>query len=194
MRWYRELAEQGDFEALEFLADFFPLDYREAVIKAAEQGHAYWQYELGQAYCKGREFPRRYEGQGFPQNYAEAAKWFRRAAEQGDVGAQYDLGDAYYQGKGVAQDYGDAVKWYRRAAERRHRKAQYSLGNAYYRDRGVPQDYVQAHMWMDLADSVSAGDDLKKYSSARDKVAAKMTPQEIAEAQRLAREWKPKPR
>jgi len=67
LKWYLELAEQGDFEALEFLADFFPLAYREAVSKAAERGHAYWQYELGQAYYRGREFPRRYEGQGFPQ-------------------------------------------------------------------------------------------------------------------------------
>ena len=193
LKWYRKLVEQGDVEARAFLADFFPLDYREAVSKAAEQGHASSQYELGQAYYKGQGFPRRYEGQGFPQDYAEAAKWFGRAAEQGDVDAQYDLGDAYYRGNGVAQDYGEAVKWYRKAAERRHRKAQYSLGNAYYQGQGVPKDYVQAHMWMDLADSGSAGDDLKKYSSARDEVAAKMTPQQIAEAQRLARGWEPNP-
>ena len=192
MKWYRKHAEQGDFEALEFLADFFPLHYREAVSKAAEQGHAYWQRELGRAYYIGGEFPRSYEGQGFPHDYAEAAKWFRRAAEQGDVDAQDDLGDVYYQGKGVAQDYGEAVKWYRKAAERRNRKAQYSLGNAYYHGQGLPQDYVQAHMWMDLADSVSAGDDLKKYSSAREEVAAKMTSEQIAEAQKLAREWKPR--
>jgi hypothetical protein len=193
LKWYRKLAEQGDVEAREFLADFFPLDYLEAVSKAAEQGHASSQYELGQAYYKGQGFRLRYEGQGFPQDYAEAAKWFGRAAEQGDVDAQYEIGDAYYQGKGVAQDCGEAVKWYRKAAERRYRKAQYSLGHAYYHGQGVPRDYVQAHMWLDLAAAGFMGNDRNTYSSARDAVAAKITPQQIAEAQRLAREWKPKP-
>jgi hypothetical protein len=52
---------------------------------------------------------------------------------------------------------------------------------------------VQAHAWMDLAVSSSTGDDQKRYASRRDALAAEMTPQQIAEAQRLAREWEPKP-
>ena len=69
--------------------------------------------------------------------------------------------------------------------------AQYNLGAAYYTGDGVLQDYVQAYMWANLAGSISNGDDQKKYSAARDAVGAKMTRQQIAEAQRLSREWKP---
>ncbi|MGD0364841.1 MAG: tetratricopeptide repeat protein, partial [Bryobacteraceae bacterium] len=106
---------------------------------------------------------------------------------------QHDLGDLYRHGQEIPQDHGEAVKWSRKAAEQGLADAQYRLGLAYYNGEGVAQNYVQAHIWLDLAASVSAGDDLKKYSSARDEVAAKMTPQQIAEAQRLAREWKSKP-
>jgi len=56
----------------------------------------------------------------------------------------------------------------------------------------VPQDYVQAHMWLNLAASRVSGDDQKKYADQRDDIAKKMTAEQIAEAQRQAREWKPK--
>ncbi len=59
--------------------------------------------------------------------------------------------------------------------------------------RGVPQDYAQAHMWYDLADSrFLPGENRDKAVKVRDIVAAKMTPAQISEAQKLAREWKPK--
>jgi TPR repeat protein len=61
----------------------------------------------------------------------------------------------------------------------------------YYAGEGVPQDYVQAHMWINLAAAHANGDSQKKYAGARDEVAAKMDAAQIAEAQRLAREWKP---
>ena len=56
-------------------------------------------------------------GRGVQQDYSEAAKWFKKAAEQGDATAQFNLGLAYEQGKGVAQDNRLAVKWYEKAAE-----------------------------------------------------------------------------
>ena len=62
----------------------------------------------------------------------------------------------------------------------------------YYEGKGVAQDYVEAHMWLDLAASRVSGDDQKKYGDARGWVAKMMTSPQIAEAQRLAREWKPK--
>src|ERR1019366_4513070 len=99
-------------------------------------------------------------------------------------------GFRYYKGQGVPQDYEEGVKWCRRAAEQGNAVAQNILAAAYDKGEGVPQDYVQAHMWINLAASASMGDDQGMYSSARDAVAAKMTPQQIAEAQRLAREWK----
>ena len=58
-----------------------------------------------------------YYGQGVSQDYNEAAKWYRKAAEQGYEKAQYNLGNSYYYGRGVSQDYNEAAKWYRKAAE-----------------------------------------------------------------------------
>ena len=66
-----------------------------------------------------------------PQDYAEAVKWYRKAADQGDAAAQFNLGVMYATGQGVPQDYAEAVKWYRKAAEQGHAGAQYNLGVMY---------------------------------------------------------------
>ncbi len=75
----------------------------------------------------------------------------------------------------------------KKAAEQGDEVAQFSLGDMYESGTGVPQDYVLAHMWFNLAAA-------KGYPFARDRrdyLAQYMTPDQIAEAQRLAREWKP---
>jgi len=82
----------------------------------------------------------------------------------------------------VRGDYATALQLLRPLAEKGDPDAQINLGNMYFDGNGVPQDYVQAHKWFDLAGS-------RLY---RDTLAAKMTPAQIAEAQKLAREWKPK--
>jgi TPR repeat protein len=94
----------------------------------------------------------------------------------------------YYAGSGVPRDYAEAVGRWRKAAEQGTAYAQNSLGNMYYKGWGVSQNYVTAHMWFNLA--AASGD--KVAGTNRDKVAARMTPAQIAEAQKLAREWKPK--
>jgi TPR repeat protein len=123
-------------------------------------------------------------------DYAEAVRWYRRAAEQGDANAQLELGTAYDTGKGVAQDYAEAAEWYRKAAEQGWDPAQWHLGSAYSCGRGVQKDDVKAYMWISLAAAGFIGDNdqRKMYSSACDALAAKMTPQQIAEAEGLARE------
>ena len=152
--------------------------------KAAEQGDTSAQFNLGVMYANGR---------GVPQDYAEAARWYRKAAEQGHAPAQFNLADMYASGQGVPQDYAESVRWYRKAAEQGHAPAQFNLGNMYARGQGVTQDYAEAHMWFNLAASRASGDDQKKFADARERVARKMTAEQIAEAQRRAREWKPKP-
>jgi TPR repeat protein len=95
----------------------------------------------------------------------------------------------------VPQDYAEALKWYRVAAERGYANAQNNLGNLYAQGHGVMQDYVQAHMWFDLAATrirASNTEGRALFIKNRDVVAAKMTAAQIAEAQRLAAEWKPK--
>ncbi|MDA1306902.1 MAG: sel1 repeat family protein, partial [Acidobacteria bacterium] len=90
---------------------------------------------------------------------------------------------------GVPQDYVEAVAWYRKAADQGDAAAQYNLGAMYFKGEGVPQDYVEAHKWRNLAASRATGDEQKKYAETRDATAKAMTPAQIAEAQRLAREW-----
>ena len=145
----------------------------------AEQGNAEAQWYLG-VMC--------HDGQGVPQNYAEAAKWFRKAVEQGYAKAQYNLGVMYRRGNGVQQDNEEAVKLYRKAAEQGLIEAQYNLGVMYAEGQGVKQDFVQAHMWFDLV--AASGDSTARKN--KEIISAKMTPSQIAEAQRLAKEWKPK--
>ena len=96
----------------------------------------------------------------------------------------------YSLGEGVLQDYREAAKWFRKAADQGHAKAQYMLGNMYAVGRGMPRDDLRAHMWLNL----SAAKGEKKAAEVRDFLAKRMTEAQIAEAQKLAREWKPNPR
>jgi TPR repeat protein len=118
----------------------------------------------------------------------------RPLAEQGNAEAQDALGSMYVAGRGVPQDYGEAVKWFHRAADRGFADAQDALARMYVQGQGVPKDYVQAHMWFNLAASrFSGADPLKNFdAAARDNLAESMTPSQVVEAQRLAREWHPK--
>jgi TPR repeat protein len=145
----------------------------------AEQGNAFAQGILGAMYDTGK---------GVPQDYKEALRWYRLAADQGLSVAQFNLGGMYRDGKGVPQDFKEAARLSRPAADQGLPRAQGILGFFYALGKGVPQDYVQAHMWFNL--SAAGGD--KEAAEARDSLATKMTSSQIKEAERLAREWKPK--
>ena len=54
--------------------------------------------------------------------YLEAIKWYRKAAEQGHVEAQYNLGNMYFRGETVKQDRLEAIKWYKKVAEQNNKK------------------------------------------------------------------------
>ena len=115
----------------------------------------------------------------------------RVLAEQGNAEAQFSLGVAYDTGQGVAQDSAEALKWYRLAADQGHAEAQLKLGKMYGSGKGVPQDDVEAHVWLNLATAQASGEECDMYVKERDDVAARMTRDQIAEAQRRAREWTP---
>jgi TPR repeat protein len=193
-RLIKSLAEQGNAKAQFNLGLMYkkgegvPQDYTETMKwyrKAAEQDLADAQYNLGVMY---------HEGEGVPQEYTEAMKWFQKAAEQEYAKAQYNLGVMYHEGEGVPQDYTETMKWSRKAAEQGLADAQYFLGVMYGKGQGVPQDNVLAYMWISLAASrFSASEGNKRGMAAinSEVIASQMTPEEIAEAQRLAREWKP---
>jgi hypothetical protein len=189
----RPLAEQGHAKAQTSLGYMYtngkgvPQDHAEAekwYRKAAEQGDAEAQFNLG-FMCS--------DGRGVPQDSSEAAKWYLKAAEQGHAVAQCTLGIIYNKGEGVPQDISEAAKWCRKAAEQGVATSQYMLGGMYANGQGVQQDYVLTKMWWDLAVSRISVSDLKEtVISQIDLLASEMTPAQIIEAERLAREWKPK--
>lgn len=90
------------------------------------------------------------------------------------------------------RDFNNAFKIWRPLAEKGDAKSQYFLGRMYGFGEGVPQNYVQAYMWFTLAASrFSPGEDRTKTIQACDWMSMQMSPSQIAEAKRLAREWKP---
>jgi uncharacterized protein len=144
----------------------------------ADQGDASAQFNIGSMYAYG---------EGVPQNFAEAGKWFRRAADKGHATAQFNLGAMYAEGLGLAQDYAEAARWFRKAADQGDANAQANLGVMYANGLGVPEDLIVSCMWLNLA-AVQGSEDAR---SARDKLVSHMTPAQIAEAERITREWKP---
>jgi uncharacterized protein len=90
-------------------------------------------------------------GAGVTQDFKEAAKWYRLAADHGNAEAQLRFGYMSYNGQGVTQDYKQAMKWYRLGANQGNADAQFFLGNMYHEGKGVVQDYREAVKWYRLA-------------------------------------------
>ncbi len=121
-------------------------------------------------------------------HYEAAFKELKPLAEQGDEVAQNNLGFMYIKGEGVPKDYTEAIKWFKKAAEQGDAVAQVQLGLIYVLDRGIPSDYVMAYMWLNLA----AVQGQETASELKNRIEKLMLPEQIAEAQRLSREFKVK--
>jgi TPR repeat protein len=183
-------AEQGDGNAQTILGMLYDgtlhsneerieQNYGEAVrwyLLAAEQGGVFAQAQLGSIFVNGL---------GVAQDYAEAVRWYRAAAEQGNADAQFALGGMYHGGLGAAQDYAEALRWFRLAALGGNGKAQNNLGRMYDYGEGVIQNYVRAHMWYNISAANGTGE---IAINNRNRVAALMTPQQIADAQTRAQQ------
>jgi TPR repeat protein len=139
-----------------------------------------------------------------PIEEARAAYWrsdcktalglLRPLAEKGNAAAQNNLGVMYADGYGVQQDYFEAAAWHRKVAEQGDPNALNNLRILYDNGHGVPKDYVQARKWYDLAAARFPASEAGACASAiksRDGLTVEMTRAQIAEAQRLGREWKP---
>jgi len=153
-----------------------PIPDLEEMRALAEQGDAIAQNDLGLMYANG---------EGVPQDDAEAVRWYRLAAEQGYVNAQTSFGFMYANGRGVPQDDAEAVRWYRLAAEQGYVIAQTNLGVMYSTGQGVLEDIVLAYMWYNLA--AAQGRDIAQGN--QDILEQRMSCEQISEAQRLSTEW-----
>ena len=153
----------------------------------AEAGNHAAQYNLALMYR---------DGQGIPRDSAAAQKWFTKSAEQGDADAQNDLAAMYQEGNGVPQNLPEAVKWYRQAAEHGNAGAQFNLGYMYGRGEGTPPNFIESYRWFALAAQAMAATDSPNRDKAernRDVLAERLTPEQLATAMKLVREWKPAP-
>jgi len=110
-------------------------------------------------------------------------------ANSGDIKAEAQLGWMYSKGRGVPQNYYEAAHWYYLAAQRGHGGAQFELGLMYNKGEGVRRDFVLAYFWLNLSASQAVGDDRDFKARIRDAVASKMTVEQVAAAQEMARGW-----
>jgi TPR repeat protein len=189
-KWHRRAAEQGLAEAqLRVGLDYAhgtgvkPDPYEEVrwFRKAAEQGLAEGQLNLGLCYMSG---------EGIAKDEVQAVHWFQKAADQNLAPAQYEIGKCCFEGKGLTKDIEEGLKWTRKSAEQGFALAEERLGECYVSGEGLAKDHIQAYKWFNLASAqgTEIADDTRVSLA---KVATLMTTEQIAEAQRLAREFKP---
>ena len=190
-KYIRKAAEQGLARAQCLLGLLYSngegvkLDKEEAarwLHRAADQGLAEAQFDLGMCYANG---------DGVARNAVEAVEWYRKAAAQGLPNAECELGNCYLEGNGVPTDIPEGVKWTRKAAEQGFALAQNTLGLCYTKGKGVAKDYVEAYKWFNLAAAKGGdiADDAKVNLAAAERF---LKPEQVAEAQRLARDFKPR--
>lgn len=196
---FRKSAAQGNTLAAIYLASMYwqgrgvPRNLPEAAAlfrQAAEQGNAIAQSNLGSMYRSG---------EGVPRDASQAAFWYGKAAEQGNATAQHNLATMYESPKsGIPLDHALAASWYRRAANQGFNQSQFALGMKYIKGEGVPQDDFEAYKWLTISvefvgdrapDSLTRNLALEKRSS----IASRLEPARIAEAERIAKVWKPSP-
>jgi TPR repeat protein len=127
------------------------------------------------------------------QNYVRAAEIFLPLAEQGDARAQTYIGVMYLRGQGVPQNFAVAAYWLHLASAAGIPTAQYFFGLMYDKGQGMPQDFVLAQAWLNLAVAHAEPRVRSRWVLIRDAVASKMSEAQLAEARRLAYEWRPEP-
>jgi TPR repeat protein len=101
----------------------------------AEEGNPQAQNAIGELYEGGH---------GVPEDFADAAVWYRESADQGFARAQSNLGLAYALGRGLPRDYAQAMLWYRRAASQGNALAEFNIGLMYAKGAGVLSDSTES--------------------------------------------------
>lgn len=118
------------------------------------------------------------------------------AAEKGDAGSQFNVGVLYNSshddnGRPIGSNRREAIRWLREAARQGLPRAQMKLAEVYADGLGSPRDYARAGIWFLLAATNLSGAQRERAQSGYDRIAAHLTPADIARAKRLADVWKP---
>lgn len=163
-QWAKKSADQGYVEGLSLLADLYQ------------------------------------RGVGVPQDLPKAMELRKRAADTGDALAQYNLALAYLRGEVIQKDANAAIELLRSAASQNFQGAMFNLGVLFFKGEDVPQDFVRSYMWFELAAAWKSGSDGdhpvgsmaelgERASGIQSMLSDHISPEEIAEAQRMARDW-----
>ncbi|MGH7187173.1 MAG: tetratricopeptide repeat protein [Pseudomonadota bacterium] len=150
----------------------------------AEQGNAIAQLRVGEMLRDGR---------GSWRLFDDAASWFRLAAAQGNVDAQYALVRLHYQGFIIPRDTAEMMRWLTKLADGGHARAQITLGAVYeYGLDDVQPNLAEALKWYELAAALGGDEVRARADQVSARIRAKMTETEIAEARSLAQAWQPR--
>ena len=154
--------------------------------QAAEAGHVFAMHDLA-LYLRS--------GTAIPQDYAAAAKWYRRAAEWGGwgfAGSQNNLGDMYENGHGVPKSLGDAIYWYTRAAFQGEPTAYLSLGSCFADGIGVTKNLAEGYFWLSLAaENLHDGSNRDSAMSKLQEIEKLMRPEHIETAKAKVKAYTP---
>jgi TPR repeat protein len=151
-----------------------------ALVARANAGDTAAEVRVGECYAAG---------QGVARDLTQAAEWYRRAAEKGDMAGELRLAALYRDGgKGFPRQMDQAAEWYRRAAEQGDAGAQGTLGLLYSIGQGVPQDFAEAYYWLDLA-AAAEGPMQEQYAQNRQMAGAHITVDELEEIEERVAKW-----
>lgn len=191
--WWWKAAKQDYVNAQHDLAVFYlkgrgtPVQPSAAAhwfLKAAQQGEVQSQYAIGQLYG---------EGKGVLQNYAEAMRWYEKAAQQRHGPATLSLANMYLKGEGVERDTAQALRWVLKGVGWGFQPAQAIAAQFYLDGIGTEPKPMQAHKWANLAASSQNQKVSDMAISLRDRAEKRLSSIEVAQAQKMASEWKPEP-
>jgi len=194
MQKWQPLAEAGDPAAQTNLGFLYyegkgvAQNYPEALKwykMAALNGYPDAAFNMGVAYS---------EGKGVKPDPGEARRWYQLAADGGYAPAQVILGNIYFRGDGVAADQKTGASWYVKAAEQDDVVAQFLVANLYVNGQGLPEDLVQAYKWLSIAEGASHPDAKKTAEERKKLIVGRMSPGQVAEAEKQADEWVAKKR
>ena len=152
-----------------------------ALLAKANSGDAAAQVAVGDCYA---------DGKGVVRDYAQAAEWYRKAANKRDISGEVHLAGLYRDGgKNFPRDMAQAAEWYRKAADQGDVGAQGTMGTLYSMGQGVQQNYAEAYYWLDLAAAVK-GPKQEQYAANRQMIGAHITADELADVQDREAKWK----
>jgi TPR repeat protein len=191
---WRPLADAGDPAAQTNLGFLYyegkgvAQDYTEALKwykMAAINGYPDAAFNMGVAYS---------EGKGVKPDSGEARRWYQLAADAGYAPAQVILGNIYFRGDGIAADPKTGADWYVKAAEQDDVVAEFLVANLYINGQGLPEDLVQAYKWLTIAEGANHPDAKKTAEERKKLIAGRMSPGQVAQAEKEADEWVAKKR